>query len=58
MFRDRLRADPRLVADYVARKRRILAAAITDSIDYSIEKGGFIQAELGLRKSEFLKSEI
>jgi GrpB-like predicted nucleotidyltransferase (UPF0157 family) len=42
-FRDRLRADPALVAAYVARKQAILAAGITDSLDYSYAKGPFIR---------------
>jgi GrpB-like predicted nucleotidyltransferase (UPF0157 family) len=42
-FRDRLRADPKLLADYVARKRGIIGAGVIDSVDYSIEKGPFIQ---------------
>src|SRR6516165_4883750 len=33
-FRDRLRADPNLVASYVAAKRAILANGVTDSVDY------------------------
>jgi GrpB-like predicted nucleotidyltransferase (UPF0157 family) len=41
-FRERLRADPRLVDAYVTRKRSILAEGVTDSIDYSIRKGGFV----------------
>ena len=39
-FRDRLRADPRLVAAYVARKRAILRDGIDDAIDYCNAKGG------------------
>jgi GrpB-like predicted nucleotidyltransferase (UPF0157 family) len=46
LFRDRLRADPALVADYVAAKRAILAAGVTDAVDYSIRKGDFVQAAL------------
>ncbi len=42
-FRDRLRADPNLVAGYVARKREIIASGVADSVDYSIEKGAFVQ---------------
>ena len=42
-FRDALRADPHLVEAYVARKREILAAGVTDSLDYAIAKGGFVQ---------------
>lgn len=41
-FRDRLRANPELVEEYVAEKRKILAAGVTDSLDYCIEKGKFI----------------
>jgi GrpB-like predicted nucleotidyltransferase (UPF0157 family) len=46
MFRDRLRADPALVAAYVAAKRAILAAGVTDQVDYSIRKGEFVTAAL------------
>ncbi|MEO6726164.1 MAG: GrpB family protein [Blastocatellia bacterium] len=45
-FRDALCADPEMVADYVARKRQIIASGVTDSVDYSIEKGNFIQSRL------------
>lgn len=45
-FRDALRADPQMVADYVARKRQIIATGVTDSVDYSVEKGSFIQSRL------------
>jgi GrpB-like predicted nucleotidyltransferase (UPF0157 family) len=45
-FRDRLRADPALLAAYVARKREILATGTTDPIDYSIVKGEFVQKTL------------
>jgi GrpB-like predicted nucleotidyltransferase (UPF0157 family) len=41
-FRERLRHDPRLVDAYVSRKRAILAAGITDSVEYSVRKGGFV----------------
>ena len=43
-FRDRLRADPALVAEYVAAKRAILAAGVRDSVDYAERKGAFIAA--------------
>ena len=41
-FRDRLRGEPLLLEQYVARKRKIIAEGITDSLDYSIRKGEFI----------------
>ena len=41
-FRDRLRADPVLVAAYVEQKRRIIAAGITDTVEYCERKGEFI----------------
>jgi GrpB-like predicted nucleotidyltransferase (UPF0157 family) len=43
-FRDRLRAEPALVAEYVAAKRAILAAGVRDSVDYAEKKGAFIAA--------------
>lgn len=45
-FRDRLCADAVLMAAYVARKREILAAGVTDSLDYSYAKGEFIQQHI------------
>src|SRR5215468_871227 len=45
-FRDRLRADPNLVAAYVGAKKAILASGVTDSLDYCIRKGEFIQQAL------------
>jgi GrpB-like predicted nucleotidyltransferase (UPF0157 family) len=41
-FRDRLRADYEYRAAYMAFKRRILAAGVTDSVDYAEAKGAFI----------------
>jgi GrpB-like predicted nucleotidyltransferase (UPF0157 family) len=41
-FRDRLRADPALRADYVRRKRQIIAEGIVDSVEYCERKGEFI----------------
>jgi GrpB-like predicted nucleotidyltransferase (UPF0157 family) len=46
-FRDRLRADPALAAAYVARKRAILAAGITDAVEYSERKSEFFQTNPG-----------
>jgi GrpB-like predicted nucleotidyltransferase (UPF0157 family) len=43
-FRDRLRADPALVAEYVAAKRAILDAGVLDGTDYAEKKGEFIAA--------------
>lgn len=45
-FRDRLRADPQLVAAYAARKREILAGGISDSLDYCYAKSEFIRQNL------------
>ncbi|HEX8436725.1 GrpB family protein [Archangium sp.] len=45
-FRDRLRADSALREAYVARKREILSQGITNSGDYSEEKGSIIQSIL------------
>ena len=44
-FRDRLRADPALVAKYVAVKRAILDAGVRDGDDYAEKKGTFIAAQ-------------
>lgn len=46
-FRDRLRADPALVAAYVARKREIIAAGITDGNEYAEAKGELIERAMG-----------
>jgi GrpB-like predicted nucleotidyltransferase (UPF0157 family) len=43
-FRDRLRTDPALVAEYVAAKRSVLAAGVRDGVDYAEKKGKFIIA--------------
>jgi GrpB-like predicted nucleotidyltransferase (UPF0157 family) len=45
-FRDQLRADPDLVAAYVAAKRAIVAAGYTDPIDYCNRKGEFVTEAL------------
>jgi GrpB-like predicted nucleotidyltransferase (UPF0157 family) len=50
-FRDRLRADPDLVAEYVAAKRAILDAGVRDGDDYAVKKGEFITA-LGYKGAE------
>ena len=50
-FRDRLRADPALVAKYVAAKRAILDAGVRDGVDYAEKKGTFIAA-LGYTSAE------
>jgi GrpB-like predicted nucleotidyltransferase (UPF0157 family) len=43
-FRNRLRADPVLVAEYVAAKRAVLDAGVRDGDDYAEKKGTFIAA--------------
>jgi GrpB-like predicted nucleotidyltransferase (UPF0157 family)/mannose-6-phosphate isomerase-like protein (cupin superfamily) len=45
-FRDRLRADPALVAAYIAAKKAILADGCTDPIDYCYRKGEFVTEAL------------
>lgn len=45
-FRDRLRADPALVAACVRRKREIIATGVTDGIDYTRIKGEFVKRTL------------
>lgn len=45
-FRDRLRADPDLVARYAAHKRAILASGVTDPLGYCLRKGGFFSEVL------------
>lgn len=46
-FRDTLRADPALVAAYVARKRAVLAVGARDAVDYGHGKDVFIRGVLG-----------
>lgn len=48
-FRDRLRADPALVGEYVARKRDALATGVADGDGYNRAKEPFIRAVLGGR---------
>jgi GrpB-like predicted nucleotidyltransferase (UPF0157 family)/mannose-6-phosphate isomerase-like protein (cupin superfamily) len=45
-FRDRLRADPNLVAAYVAAKRAIVADGCTDRLDYCNRKSLFVTEAL------------
>ncbi|HKQ79551.1 MAG TPA: GrpB family protein [Blastocatellia bacterium] len=45
-FRDQLRADPTLLAEYVARKKMIISSGVTDAVEYSIAKGDFIKEAL------------
>ena len=45
-FRERLRADPRTAAAYVARKQAILAAGVTDYQRYTRMKGRFVRKAL------------
>lgn len=45
-FRDRLREDPALVAEYVARKRAVLAGGVADANEYNQGKEAFIQGVL------------
>lgn len=46
-FRDRLRADPRLAADYAALKRQLAGRHRVDREAYTKAKGPFIQGVLG-----------
>jgi GrpB-like predicted nucleotidyltransferase (UPF0157 family) len=46
LFRDRLRADPQLLAAYVARKRDIIASGVTDPIAYTSAKETFVLAAI------------
>ena len=48
-FRDRLRADPELVAGYVASKQAALAAGTTDNIAYNRVKQPFIRGVIANR---------
>lgn len=50
-FRDRLRADPALVQEYVAAKRTILDSGVRDGGEYAASKGRFI-ATLGYESAE------
>jgi putative acetyltransferase len=60
-FRDRLRADSDLVASYVAAKKAILASGVTNSVDYCIRKGQFVQQTLqhcgGSAENPFIRPE-
>lgn len=53
-FRDALRGDPALREAYAAEKRRVVSSGVTDTTDYAIEKGRFVERalrRLGLRPS-------
>jgi GrpB-like predicted nucleotidyltransferase (UPF0157 family) len=50
-FRDQLRNDPALVAEYVAAKRAVLDTGVRDGDDYAVKKGEFIIA-LGYKGAE------
>ncbi|HJU56977.1 MAG TPA: GrpB family protein [Pyrinomonadaceae bacterium] len=49
-FRERLRTDARLRAEYVAEKRRILTEGVTDQVDYCVSKGTFVEKALAARE--------
>ena len=46
-FRDRLRSDSALRKAYIARKREIIDAGVSDPLEYCYAKGGFIDDCLG-----------
>lgn len=46
-FRDRLCAEPGLMAAYVERKRQIIASGVGAPIDYTLLKGSFIDGVFG-----------
>jgi GrpB-like predicted nucleotidyltransferase (UPF0157 family) len=46
LFRDRLRADPALLATYVEQKRRLVESGVLDRASYSGGKGEFIMGVL------------
>jgi len=48
-FRERLKADEKLRDQYVAEKRGILAAGVSDSLEYALSKGAFVQRVLAMR---------
>ena len=51
-FRDVLRENPSLLTAYVTRKREILEAGVTDSLDYCAAKSRFIERILGQSEAE------
>jgi [ribosomal protein S5]-alanine N-acetyltransferase len=53
-FRDHLRANPAASREYAARKRAILAAGVTDTLEYCDRKGEFVESVLrSLRPEAF-----
>jgi GrpB-like predicted nucleotidyltransferase (UPF0157 family) len=50
-FRDRLRSDPELLRAYVAAKRAIVAAGVTESVAYCIQKSPFVRQVLDERRA-------
>jgi GrpB-like predicted nucleotidyltransferase (UPF0157 family) len=49
-FRDRLTANPELVALYVEQKRRLIDAQISDRSTYTLGKKAFIESVLKLER--------
>ena len=49
-FRDLLRADPGLCAQYAALKRAIVAGGVSDAVAYTEAKTDFIKAALSGRR--------
>ena len=51
-FRDRLRSDPALVANYIAVNHAIIDAGVRDGIEYAQRKGMFFTALDGQETSD------
>ena len=49
-FREKLSGEAKLREEYVAEKLRILAGGVVDSVEYAINKGGFVQRVLIMRE--------
>jgi GrpB-like predicted nucleotidyltransferase (UPF0157 family) len=49
-FPEMLKADAGLLAEYVEVKRRILAAGVSDSVEYCVRKGAFVEGVLAIHE--------
>src|SRR5258705_8498994 len=51
-FKEMLKADARLLEEYVEVKKGILAAGVADSVEYAISKSAFVERGLARRKED------
>ncbi|SRR6266496_4980642 len=51
-FKEMLKTDARLLEEYVEVKKGILAAGVSDSVEYAISKSAFVEGVLAKRKAD------